>query len=68
MSMITKKLRYNEQQDMIIYKCIDVTTMHIINELKWRTVFLKMHIERFIWFFFTIKKRTWRANCMFINV
>ncbi len=34
MSMITKKLRYNEQQDMIIYKCIDVTTMHIINELK----------------------------------
>jgi len=34
MSMITKKLRYNEQQDMIIYKYIDVTTMHIINELK----------------------------------
>ena len=34
MSMIIKKLRYNKQQDMIVYKCVDVTTMYIINELK----------------------------------
>jgi len=33
-SMITKKLKYNDQQDIIVYERIDVTTMHIENELK----------------------------------
>jgi len=33
-SMITKELKYNDQQDMIVYECIDMTTMHIENELK----------------------------------
>jgi len=33
-SMITKKLKYNNQQDMIVYECVDMTTMHIENELK----------------------------------
>jgi len=32
--MIMKKLKYNDQQDMIVYKCVDMTTMHIENELK----------------------------------
>ena len=32
--MITKKLKYNNQQDMIVYECVDMTTMHIENELK----------------------------------
>ncbi len=33
-SMITKKLKYNDQQDIIVYECVDMTTMHIENELK----------------------------------
>jgi len=33
-SMITKKLKYNNQQDIIVYERVDVTTMHIENELK----------------------------------
>ncbi len=32
--MIMKKLKYNDQQDMIVYECVDVTTMHIANKLK----------------------------------
>ena len=32
--MITKELKYNNQQDIIVYECVDVATMHIENELK----------------------------------
>jgi len=32
--MIMKKVKYNDQQDMIVYECVDMTTMHIENELK----------------------------------
>jgi len=32
--MITKELKYNNQQDMIVYECVGMTTMHIENELK----------------------------------
>ena len=33
-SMITKKLKYNNQQDMIVYERVGMATMHIANELK----------------------------------
>ena len=33
-SMIMKELKYNDQQDMIVYERIGVATMHIENELK----------------------------------
>jgi len=33
-SMITKELKYNNQQDMIVYERVGVATMHIENELK----------------------------------
>jgi len=32
--MITKKLKYNDQQNMIVYECVDIITMHIANKLK----------------------------------
>ena len=32
--MIMKKLKYNDQQNIIVYKCVDMTTIHIANELK----------------------------------
>ena len=32
--MITKKLKYNDQQNIIVYKCVNVTTMHIANKLE----------------------------------
>jgi len=66
--MIMKKLKYNDQQDMIVYECVDVTTMHIENELKWRTALSEMHTERSIQFFFAIRRRTERADCEFVNV
>ncbi len=43
-----KKLKYNEWWDTIVYECIDVTIMHIINKLKWRTALSKMYTERSI--------------------
>ncbi len=67
-SMITKKLKYNNQQDMIVYECVDMTTMHIENELKWRTALSEMHTERSIQFFFAIRRRTERVNCEFVNI
>jgi len=33
-SMIMKKLKYNDQQDMIVYERVGMTTMHIANKLK----------------------------------
>ncbi len=33
-SMIIKELKYNNQQDIIVYEHIDMTTMHIANKLK----------------------------------
>ena len=66
--MITKKLKYNDQQDMIVYECVDMATMHIENELKWRTALSEMHTERSIQFFFAIRRRTERVNCEFVNV
>ncbi len=33
-SIITKELKYNNQQDMIVYEHIGVATMHIANKLK----------------------------------
>jgi len=66
--MIIKELKYNNQQDMIVYECVDVTTMHIENELKWRTALSEMHTERSIQFFFAIKRRTERADCEFVDV
>ncbi len=66
--MITKKLKYNDQQDMIVYECIDMTTMHIENELKWRTALSEMHTEGSIQFFFAIRRRTERTDCEFVNV
>jgi hypothetical protein len=66
--MITKKLKYNNQQDMIVYECVDMTTMHIENELKWRTALSEMHTERSIQFFFAIRRRTERVNCEFVNI
>ncbi len=67
-SMITKKLKYNNQQDMIVYECVDMTTMHIENELKWRTALSEMHTEGSIQFFFAIRRRTERADCEFVNI
>ncbi len=66
--MIMKKLKYNNQQDIIVYECIGVTTMHIENELKWRTALSEMHTEGSIQFFFAIRRRTERVNCEFVNV
>jgi len=66
--MIMKKLKYNNQQDMIVYERIDVTTMHIENELKWRTALSEMHTEKFIQFFFAIRRRTERVNCEFVDI
>jgi len=66
--MIMKKLKYNNQQDMIVYERIGVTTMHIANELKWRTVLSEMHTKRSIWFFFAIKRRTERTDCEFVDI
>ncbi len=66
--MITKELKYNNQQDIIVYECVDVATMHIENELKWRTALSEMHTERSIQFFFAIKRRTERADCEFVNI
>jgi len=63
-----KKLKYNDQQNIIVYECVDVTTMHIANKLKWKTTLFKMYTERFIWFFFVIKRRTKRTNCKFVDV
>jgi len=66
--MITKKLKYNNQQDMIVYERVDMTTMHIENELKWRTALSEMHTEGSIQFFFAIRRRTERADCEFVDV
>ena len=66
--MITKKLKYNDQQDMIVYERVGVTTMHIENELKWRTALSEMHTERSIQFFFAIRRRTERVNCEFVDI
>jgi hypothetical protein len=44
-SMIMKKLKYNNWQDMIVYERIGMTTMHIANKLKWRTALSEMHTE-----------------------
>jgi len=66
--MITKKLKYNNQQDIIVYECVNVATMHIENELKWRTALSEMHTERSIQFFFAIRRRTERADCEFVNI
>jgi len=46
--MITKKLKYNNQQNIIEYECVDITTMHIANKLKWKTTLSKMHTEKSI--------------------
>jgi len=32
--MIMKKLKYNDQQNIIVYEHLSVTTMHIANKLK----------------------------------
>ncbi len=66
--MITKKLKYNNWQDMIVYERIGMTTMHIANKLKWRTALSEMHTERSIQFFFAIKRRTERTNCKFVDI
>jgi len=66
--MITKELKYNNQQDMIVYERVGMTTMHIENELKWRTALSEMHTERSIQFFFAIRRRTERVNCEFVDV
>ena len=58
--MLKKELKYNNWQDMIVYEYTDMTIMHILNELKWKTALLKMHTERSIHFFFIIRRRTWR--------
>ena len=58
--MLKKELKYNDWWDMIMYEHTDVAIMHILNELEWKTVLLKMHTERSIHFFFTIRRRTWR--------
>jgi len=51
---------------MIVYECVKVINMHIVNELKWRTALFKMHTEESICFFFAIKKReTWADDCTF---
>jgi len=46
--MIMKKLKYNDQQNIIVYECINIITMYIANKLKWRTALFEMHIKRFI--------------------
>lgn len=33
-TLIVKKLSYNDRQDMIVYECIKMINIHIINELK----------------------------------
>ncbi len=66
--MITKKLKYNDWQDIIVYERIGMTTMHIANELKWRTALSEMHTERSIQFFFAVKRRTERADCEFVDI
>ena len=67
-SMIMKKLKYNDQWDMIVYERISMTTMHIANKLKWRTALSEMHTKRSIQFFFAIKRRTERADCEFVDI
>ncbi len=67
-SVITKKLKYNNWQDMIVYEHIDVTTMHIANKLKWRTALSEMYTEGSIQFFFAVKRRTERADCEFVDI
>ena len=66
--IIMKKLKYNDQQNIIMYKCNSVITIHIANKLKWRTALFEMYIERFIQFFFVIKKRTKRTNYKFVDI
>jgi len=66
--MITKKLKYNNWWDMIVYERIGVATMHIANKLEWRTALSEMHTEGSIQFFFAIKRRTERADCEFVNI
>ena len=55
--LIKKKLHYDDEQNMIVYKWIDIVSIHIINELKWRTALFKMHTENSIHFFFTVRRR-----------
>jgi len=66
--IIIKKLKYNNWQDIIVYKCVGITTIHIANKLKWRTALSEMHTERSIQFFFAIKRRTERADCEFVDI
>jgi len=33
-SLIVRKLSYNNKQDIIIYECVEVINIHIVNELK----------------------------------
>ena len=66
--MVMKKLKYNNQQDMIVYERVGMATMHIENELKWRTALSEMHTEGSIQFFFAIRRRTKRVNCEFVDV
>ncbi len=33
-SLIVRKLSYNDKQDIIVYECVEVINMHIINKLK----------------------------------
>ena len=55
--LIKKKLHYDDEQNMIVYEWVDIVSMHITNELKWRTALFKMHTESSIHFFFTVRRR-----------
>ena len=68
-SLLMKKLNYNDAQNIIAYECDEVHIMHIINVLEWRTALYKMHMKESICFFFIIRHRELKRNsCKLINL
>jgi len=54
--LISLKLSYKKRKYTIFYEHDDTANISIMNEREWKAAFTEMHIKRFLWFCFIIRR------------
>ncbi len=54
--LISLKLSYKKRKYTIFYECDDTANISIMNEREWKVAFTEMHMKRFLWFCFIIRR------------
>ncbi len=54
--LISLKLSYKKREYTIFYERDDTTNISIMNKREWKAAFTEMHMKRFLWFCFIIRR------------